>query len=179
VHIQGKDVSEEGRLLKHLNITRTTFIGVGNTLAGDDGVGVVMVRNLQKVIGKNPQFSFMEISGDLYEIWDVLPVTDSMVFFDAVSGATPGLVSVGEILPGAYCPSFHQADLCSVVKSLSMIYDGLFPQWTLWGITIDPPETLGEGLSRPVHLAAEKAVSEIAGFLQGSGLKVGNMLVKF
>jgi len=161
-----------------LSLIRTTFIGVGNTLAGDDGVGVVMLRDLQKIVGECPRFSFLEMSGDLYEVWDVLPSTDSMVFFDAVSGETSGQITEGKMLPRAYSPSFHQADLCSVVESLHKIYDDPFPQWTVWGVTIDPPETLGEGLSPAVSMAAGKAVDEIVGYLRGSGLRIGNLLVK-
>lgn len=75
-------------------------------------------------------------------------------------------------------PSFHQSDLCTVVESLASIYQGEFPQWTLWGITIDPPQTLGEGLCDIVALAVERAVSEITALLLGDGLPVGRNLIK-
>lgn len=157
---------------------KLTFIGIGNTLAGDDGAGIVMLRSLEHRIGSVPGIAFVEIPGDLYEIWDIAPSTECIVFLDAVAGDTAGVVVVGKTHPRAFSPSFHQSDLCSVVESLASIYSGRFPQWTLWGVTIDPPETLGEGLSELVTLGVEKAVSEITELLLGEGLSVGEMIVK-
>lgn len=161
-----------------MSISKITFIGIGNTLAGDDGAGIVMLRKLQSRISNVPGVVFREIPGDLYEVWDLLPTTETMVFLDAVAGETAGELFQGKTLVRAFCPSFHQSDLCSVVESLAMIYDADFPQWTLWGVTIDPPLMLGEGLSRVVGLAVDKAVNEITGLLFGEGLPVGSNLVK-
>ncbi|MCK5035388.1 MAG: hydrogenase maturation protease [Candidatus Sabulitectum sp.] len=157
---------------------KVTFIGIGNTLAGDDGAGMVMLRKLRENIGDVNGVAFLEIPGDLFEIWDIASGTDSIVFLDAVAGTVAGVVSREKTLPRAMSPSFHQSDLCTVVESLASIYQGEFPQWTLWGITIDPPQTLGEGLSDVVALAVERAVSEITALLQGDGLPVGRNLIK-
>ncbi len=157
---------------------KVTFIGIGNTLAGDDGAGMAMLRKLKENIGDVNGVAFLEIPGDLFEIWDIASGTDSIVFLDAVAGEVAGVVSRGKTLPRAMSPSFHQSDLCTVVESLASIYQGEFPQWTLWGITIDPPQILGEGLSGVVALAVERAVSEITALLQGDGLPVGRNLIK-
>ena len=157
---------------------KVTFIGIGNTLAGDDGVGMVMLRKLKENIGDVNGVAFLEIPGDLFEIWDIASGTDSIVFLDAVAGTVAGVVSWGKTLPRAMSPSFHQSDLCTVVESLASIYQGEFPQWTLWGVTIDPPQTLGEGLSDVVAHAVERGVSEITALLQGDGLPVGRNLIK-
>ncbi len=157
---------------------KVTFIGIGNTLAGDDGAGMIMLRKLKDAIGEVSGVAYLEIPGDLFEIWDIASGTDSIVFLDAVAGEAAGVVTVGKTLPRAMSPSFHQSDLCTVVESLASIYQGDFPQWTLWGVTIDPPQTLGEGLSSAVALAVEKAVSEITALLQGDGLQVGRNLIK-
>lgn len=161
-----------------MNSAKITFIGIGNTLAGDDGAGIVMLRKLKNRIGETPDICFREMPGDLFEIWDILPDTDAIVFLDAVAGTEAGSISIGKTLPRAFSPSFHQADLCTVVESFATIYEGEFPQWILWGVTIDPPKTLGEGLSRAVADAVEDAVSEIASLLLGDGLTVGDTLVR-
>lgn len=157
---------------------KVTFIGIGNTLAGDDGAGMIMLRKLKESIGDVNGVAFLEIPGDLFEIWDIASETDSIVFLDAVAGTVAGEVSSGKTLPRAMSPSFHQSDLCTVVESLASIYQGEFPQWTLWGVTIAPPQILGEGLSDVVSLAVERAVSEITALLQGDGLPVGRNLIK-
>ncbi|MCK5842928.1 MAG: hypothetical protein KAH31_12200, partial [Candidatus Sabulitectum sp.] len=129
-------------------------------------------------IGEVSGVAYLEIPGDLFEIWDIASETDSIVFLDAVAGEVAGLVTTGKTLPRAMAPSFHQSDLCTVVESLASIYQGEYPQWTLWGVTIDPPQVLGEGLSETVALAVEKAVLEITALLQGDGLAVGDTLVR-
>ncbi len=157
---------------------KITFIGVGNTLAGDDGAGMAMLQELRCRIGDVSGIAFREIPGDLYEIWNILPGTKSVVFLDAVAGEVAGQVITGKTLPRAFSPSFHQSDLCTLVESLATIYEGEFPQWTLWGVTIDPPQVLGEGLSEVVAVAVKKAVSEITDLMQGDGLQVGGNLIK-
>lgn len=156
---------------------KVIFAGVGNTLAGDDGAGIYMVRQLEKRLPPCKDLLFLELEGDLYQIWDHLPGTDAILFLDAIAGDTPGEIKVGKTLPRAYTPSFHESDLSAVLKSLEMIYDGEFPKWTLWGVIIDPPRELGEGLSEPVLKAADAAVREIISRLEGDGLQIDGVAI--
>jgi len=151
---------------------KVIFAGVGNTLAGDDGAGIHMVRELRKRLPAAERIQFIELEGDLYQIWDLLPGTDAILFLDAIAGDVPGEIKVGKTLPRAYTPSFHESDLSAVLKSLEIIYDGDFPKWTLWGVTIDPPRELGEGLSEPVRRAADAAVKEIMERLEEGGFQI-------
>lgn len=149
------------------------FVGIGNTLAGDDGVGPVMLGMLQKALEGVEGIAFHQISGDLYALWDLLPETRAMVILDAVTGIEPGKVFVDQPMPRGFTPSFHQTDAATVMKKLELLSQGGFPQWTVWGVSIRMPETLGEGLSSPVQAGAEKAVKEITDALGGEGLQVG------
>lgn len=157
---------------------KIVFAGVGNTLAGDDGVGVFMVRELKRRLPRSEDLVFLELEGDLYQIWDFLPGTDVFVFLDAVTGGPPGTVRTGKTLPRACAPSFHQSDLSAVVTSLAKLWEGDFPRWTIWGVTILPPEFLGEGLSEPVAAAAEEAVNSIIHLVAGPGLDVDGFTVR-
>lgn len=154
------------------------FAGVGNTLAGDDGAGIFMVRELERILPCCDHVRFVELEGDLYQIWDLLPGTDAFIFLDAVTGEKPGLVMKGKTLPRAYTPSFHQSDLSAVVMSLEILNGGDFPKWTLWGVSIDPPQELGEGLTPDVHEASLRLVKELAGLIQGEGLSIEGLTVK-
>lgn len=156
---------------------KIVFAGVGNTLAGDDGVGIHMVRELKRLLPPSDNVLFAELEGDLYQIWDMLPDTDFFIFLDAVTGERPGMIRVGKTLPRAYTPSFHQSDLAAVVMSLQKLWDGEFPPWALWGISIDPPEKLGEGLSYSVRAAADEAVRRMVQLLTGDGLNVDDSKV--
>lgn len=157
---------------------RTIFAGVGNTLAGDDGVGIFMVRELKKRLPDHESVQFVELEGDLYHIWDLLPGIDAFLFLDAVTGEKPGMVRKGRTLPRAYTPSFHQSDLSAVILSLEKLWDGEFPAWDLWGVSIAPPEELGEGLSPEVHQGAMKLVDELACQILGDGLSIGGTKVR-
>jgi hydrogenase maturation protease len=145
---------------------------VGNTLAGDDGVGIWMLRALRSRLGERPGLACAEMAGDLYEVWDILARTASILFLDAVCGSPAGRLLRGKTAPRAYSPSFHQSDIPTVMESLSRLREGPMPAWEVWGVTIDPPEYLGEGLSPPVRRAAEKAVRELCGLLSEGRLVV-------
>lgn len=157
---------------------RIVIAGVGNTLAGDDGAGIFMVRELERRLPDSSMISFVELEGDLYQIWDMLQDTDGFLFLDAVTGERPGLVRIGKTLPRAYAPSFHQSDLSMVVMSLERLWEGEFPRWTLWGVSIDPPEELGEGLSPEVRKGALEAVDRLVTLLKGEGLDIDGLRVR-
>ncbi len=159
-------------------MVKITFIGVGNTLVGDDGAGIFMLRELERRLANTRGVKFLEIPGDLYAVWDILPDTETILFLDAVAGEKPGIIKTGITMSRALSPSFHQADLCSVVDSLKAVYEGVFPQWTLWGVTVDFPRTLGEGLTQEVARAVEEAVFRLVALLEGDGLQVGSTKVK-
>ena len=167
--VQGAGDTQE--LKKDLNLA---FVGIGNTLAGDDGVGPVILEMLKKALGGVDGINFHLISGDLYALWDLLPETRAMVILDAVAGDEPGTVYAAKPMPKGFTPSFHQTDAATVMKKLERLYQGNFPQWTVWGVSIHIPHTLGEGLSSPVRAGAEMAVREILNALGGDGLKVGD-----
>ncbi|MEA3267162.1 MAG: hypothetical protein U9P42_09520, partial [Candidatus Fermentibacteria bacterium] len=72
---------------------KVTFIGIGNTLAGDDGAGMIMLRKLKESIGDVNGVAFLEIPGDLFEIWDIASETDSIVFLDTSPATVPATAS--------------------------------------------------------------------------------------
>ncbi len=150
------------------------FVGIGNTLAGDDGVGPVMLGMLKKALGGVEGVSFHLVAGDLYALWDLLPETRAMVILDAVTGNEPGTVYADQPLPRGFTPSFHQTDAATVMAKLERLFQGRFPQWTVWGVSIRMPENLGEGLSSPVQTGADLAVRAILNALEGEGLQVGD-----
>ncbi|PIE53557.1 hypothetical protein CSA37_00940 [Candidatus Fermentibacteria bacterium] len=165
--LQYQDVQEAEKL----NTGKVVFAGVGNTLAGDDGAGIFMLRLLEKRLSGESRFRFIELEGDLYSIWDILSETEAFIFLDAVAGERPGEIREGKTLSKPFTPSFHQSDLSAVMDSLESLWQGRFPPWTLWGVTISPPEFLGEGLSPPVEAAAFEAVERIINRLETGGLE--------
>jgi len=132
------------------------IVGIGNTLAGDDGAGVEVVRRLEKLVGSEEKVLLRVIEGDHFEVSDFLDRAERFIFVDAVAGEVPGELTHSKDAPRAFSPSFHQTDISAVMRYLEEIEVAKpFPQWEIQGITILPPEEIGEGLSPEVDKAVE------------------------
>jgi hydrogenase maturation protease len=141
------------------------IIGVGNTLAGDDGAGNIVVNRLREKYSDRPEVFLYNLETDPLELWDLLHVSKKFIFVDAVAGEPPGkLVAFRKKgIRRAYAPSLHQMDLATVIEQLCRLkqFDDL--EWSIWGVTIDIPEYLQEGLSVEVASAVDyvtKVLSE-------------------
>ncbi len=136
---------------------RLAIIGIGNDLAGDDGVGVEVIRRLE-TMGLAGQGVFLHtLVGDHFEIADLLCQAERFIFVDAIEGERSGELIFMENTRRAFAPSFHQTDVATVMHMLEAI--GIidpFPAWEICGVTIQPPSALGEGLSHVVEQAVEK-----------------------
>ncbi|HTP63996.1 MAG TPA: hydrogenase maturation protease [Geobacteraceae bacterium] len=131
---------------------RLAVVGVGNTLAGDDGAGVVAARRLQTLWADEPEVFFHVLEGDHFEVADLLDRANRFVFIDAVAGEWPGTLARMEESRRAFAPSFHQTDITAVMQTLEKLGTvDPFPAWEVWGVTILPPAELGEGLSPEVE----------------------------
>lgn len=141
---------------------RLAILGVGNTLAGDDGAGIEAVRRLSSMLEGRPGILLHTIEGDLFEIADLLDRAGRFVFIDAVAGERPGMRVLFADTPRAFAPSFHQTDIATVMRGLEAlrIVDP-FPSWEIWGVTILPPEELGEGLSPEVDRAVDRLCADL------------------
>ncbi|HPC83486.1 MAG TPA: hydrogenase maturation protease [Thermoanaerobaculaceae bacterium] len=136
---------------------RVAVVGIGNPLAGDDGVGPEVVRALSESMAPDPRVLLGVLEGDLLEVADWLPKAEHFLFVDAVAGEPPGEIVVGAPAVRAWAPSFHQSDLATTLETLRrMGVAEPFPTWALWGVSILPPRELGTGLSPPVAAAAER-----------------------
>lgn len=136
------------------------IIGVGNTLAGDDGAGNVVVSRLKEKYTDRTDIYLYNLETDPLELWDILPFAKRFIFVDAVAGKPVGrLVAVSKRgMRRAWAPSLHNMDLPTVIKQLCRLRqdDGL--EWNIWGVTIDIPDHLQEGLSVEVTEAVENLV---------------------
>ena len=136
------------------------IIGAGNTLAGDDGAGNVVVSMLKEKYLSRSDILLHNLETDPLELWDILPKAKKFIFVDAVAGKPAGrLVTVkNERLGRAWSPSLHNMDLPTVIRELNRLEQDNDPEWNIWGITIDIPDHLKEGLSSEVSKAVNRLV---------------------
>lgn len=135
---------------------RLAVLGIGNTLAGDDSVGVVVARRLERKWRDADGVLFGILPGDLLAVSDWLDRAERFLFLDAVAGDRPGRLVRVAVVPRAFAPSLHQTDIGSVMEALrGLEMTDPFPDWEVWGIEIAPPQHLTESLSPEVAHGAE------------------------
>jgi len=141
---------------------RLAIVGLGNTLAGDDGVGVWVAERVAARLGDRDDVVVTTLGGDLFEIADRLGEADRFLFVDAIAGDMPGELRSLTHAPRALAASMHQSDIGSVMDALrSLGVVEPFPEWEVWGVVIAPPDRLGEGLSPDVAAAAAELEERI------------------
>jgi len=149
---------------------RLAIVGIGNTLAGDDGVGIWVVDQLARRHRASGNVLIEALRGDLLVVESLLSRAERFVFVDAVAGDTPGELTVVESTPRAFAPSLHQTDIGAVMaalKELEVVEP--FPMWEVWGIVIATPESLGEGLTPAVRTSAETTLTRLENLIDASG----------
>jgi hydrogenase maturation protease len=156
---------------QHQTAAQVAFVGIGNTLAGDDGAGVIALERLRTALAGcvNEQMLFYTLPGDLYAISEILDVAERFVFLDALAGETPGeLRTLRSDAPFTHAGSFHQTDIGAVMRTLAALeYRVPFPAWEIRGITIVPPERLEEGLSPEINRAVDRLVGVVVEEIRG------------
>lgn len=140
------------------------IVGVGNTLAGDDGAGNRAVELLQSRYAGRDDILMHDLRTDPLELWEILPLGRSFIFLDAIAGEPPGrLVFAGrESAMRAYPASLHHMDLPTVIRHLCRLGDLDEVEWSIWGVTIDVPDELHDGLSPVVAGAVDELVEVLA-----------------
>jgi len=142
---------------------KLAVVGIGNTLAGDDGVGVVAIRQLEVEWSGHRDVILCTLEGDLLAVSELLPQAERFLFLDSVSGEQPGGLVMGVKAGRAYAPSFHQTDIATVMQQMeSLGMADPFPAWEIWGVIIRPPAEVKEGLSPAVAAGVEELVRRVS-----------------
>lgn len=137
-------------------------VGIGNTLAGDDGVGIEIAGWLREKWAAHPGVALELLEGDLFAVAEWLPLAERFLFVDAVDGETPGETVIRRDCPRGFASSFHQSDIGAVMRTLEALdLVRPFPQWEIWGVTIRPPGELRCGLSPEVRRAALELAADL------------------
>jgi hydrogenase maturation protease len=141
---------------------QTGIIGIGNTLMGDDGAGIVALEKLQARLTNRRDLLFHPLLKDLFEMADLIDKACRFIFIDAFPGSPPGRrVRISNASP-SFMPSLHQTDIGAVMRMLEPLrLADPFPSWEVRGIAAEPPFLLGQGLSGPVTQSVDELVDEL------------------
>jgi len=149
---------------------RVRVIGIGQPMAGDDGVGLAVVRHLRK-LALPERVELME-TADPSGLPPLLEDADLVVLVDAVAGAgRPGrvlhLTPAGLQADGPCGSSTHGLGVGWAIELARTLSPDRIP-WRidLVGISIERPRCLSEGLSAAVAAAVPRAAEEVACILE-------------
>jgi hydrogenase maturation protease len=145
---------------------QTGIIGIGNTLMGDDGAGIVALEKLQARLDDRHDLLFHPLVHDLFEMAELIDKAQRFIFIDVFPGSPPGRLARFSSASPVFMPSLHQTDIGAVMRMLEPLrLVDPFPSWEVWGIAAEPPFLLGQGLSGPVAHAVNELVEEICATL--------------
>ncbi len=148
---------------------RTLVVGVGNTVMGDDGLGVRALESLRE--RELPAcVDTLEAGTALLDALPKLEHYDKVILIDAVAGNTDGVEvvrdPVGTGVPGRGF-SLHDLGIQEALK-LILLEKGSLPEVVIMGLG---PESIGFGteLSNEVRSGIPKLVDAVMNEIQRNG----------
>ncbi len=156
---------------------RTLVLGLGNELAADDAVGLLVARAVRDHVAGAADV--IESSASGMALIEVLAGYDRAVVVDAiVTGRNPpgtitelGLEDVGRVV----APSLHHAGLPELAAVASRL-ELTFPSETrVLAVEVSDPYTLGGAVSEPVAAAVDeltrRVCTQVERWASGSGTR--------
>jgi hydrogenase maturation protease len=141
---------------------KTLVLGIGNTLLGDDGAGVRIVRQVSQQI-HSCDVTFKETSAAGLNLLDVILGYDRLIVVDAIlcAEADTGKVfrlSPDEVDSSGSSVSLHSCGLDAALKLAGKLYQGQVPRQTaVIAVGIREVDQVSETLSPKVEAALHTA----------------------
>ncbi len=143
----------------------TLWIGFGNPLRRDDGVGA-RAAEILAAEGLAAQACFQPVPELAVEI----AAARRVVFLDADLGLEPGVVRLRPLVPAPRSPWSHRLDAAGLL-SLAGLLARERPE--AWVVSIGIFDVgIGEGLSAPVQAGLADLLDRARGFADGRGLSL-------
>jgi len=126
---------------------KITVLGVGNELLSDEGIGVHVVKELQKQNILPPEVEVMEGGTDGFGLINIITDTDRLIVIDSIKGGSePGTLYKFDVedaptTPDLFKTSIHQVGILEVINLSSLI--GKTPKTTVIGVE---PKSISTGM---------------------------------
>ena len=146
-------------------------VGLGNELAGDDGVGIAVARHLERLLAGRDDVEVVALPWAGLTLLDALAghrraaIVDCLVTGDLDPGTVVRL-SEDDVGGSARLVSSHDLDFPTALalgRRMGLELPGEIAIWAVEGAVVD---RLGEGLSPPVADAARRVTAEILDFME-------------
>jgi hydrogenase maturation protease len=171
----GEDKGNSGNPLRK----RVIVLGVGNELLSDEGVGIHVVRELEKM--KIPhEIEILEGGTDGFGLIHIITEADRLIVVDSLKGGSkPGTIYKFNIedvpaTPDLFKTSVHQIGILEVINLSSLI--GKTPETTVIGVepkSISTSMELSEEVEKKIPRVIELVLNEVGEYLQRNSKKNG------
>lgn len=146
----------------------THVVGMGQRVAGDDGVGLAVLDELRRrPLPAGTVLLHLEAPLGLVEL---LERQERVVLVDAVLGSPPGVVvepSLEELSDRAAQPaSSHGMGATQAIRLARALSPGATPRVHVVAVTITRPDRYGVGLSPEVAAAVPEAAERVLSLLE-------------
>jgi len=131
-------------------------LGVGNELLSDEGIGVHVVKELQKENILPQEVEVMEGGTDGFGLINIITETDRLIVIDSIKGGSePGTLYKFDIedapgTPDLFKTSVHQIGILEVINLSSLI--GKTPKTTVIGVE---PKSISRGMELSEEVRAK------------------------
>ncbi len=152
------------------NEKKTLVLGLGNVIMGDEGIGVHVVRALEKV-NLAPNVECLDGGTGGFILLEPLQAAEHIILIDATDdGNPPGTVTrTTPRFSKDYPPTLTAHDI-GVKDLLDAFYmHSGEREVVLYAISIDPKQPISMDLSEACAAARDEAVRRIASELNGAG----------
>jgi hydrogenase maturation protease len=147
---------------------RTIVVGVGNTILGDDGVGIHVVNNLKKKV-KLPNVDFVEAPTGGLNLLDLIIGYDKAIIVDAITSKGPTDVIKLDLddIKTAHSCNPHDVSFSEAIKLAEKLGENKIPKYIkIIGIKIGKipcefSECLSEDISDIIPKAMDIVLNEI------------------
>jgi len=138
-------------------------LGMGNTLLGDDGVGIYVAQELEKKCPVKEGTCFEYVSWGGFRIIDVLQNYKNAIVIDAINTneKPEGYIHVlnhESLLHSIRMVSFHDVNFATAIRFASTLNIPMPEKIFVYGIEVRNIETFTEGLTPTIQKAADKCI---------------------
>jgi len=158
---------------------RTIVVGLGNEIAGDDGVGIWTARKLGGLLAADLDVEVVCLPWGGFALLDVLVGKQKAAIIDCLCTGVhpPGAIvrlQENDLRGSVRLNSFHDINYPTAVAFGRRLGWSLPNSIAIWGIEGQVTNQFREGLSPPVRNAVDRVVSEVLSFLGVSSPVAGD-----
>lgn len=141
------------------------FLGLGNPILSDDAVGIKVVEEIKRILGKRDGIYFDTGNINSLHILDAIQGYGKVVIVDAVKkGGEPGTlyhIPLEELQATIHHTSLHTINLATAIRLGKEISKDMPEEISIYGVEVKDIENFSEELTEEVKRAISGIAQEI------------------